>query len=91
MRRSTEAPSAARISMERIRLIMFVIRHIAGVCILVWVIVNAFRVQTTNMAYLIAAMTAVYAAFALYSGKKLYKRYQILQAKFRAGGVPVAR
>jgi hypothetical protein len=51
MRRNTEAPSATRIAMERIRLITFIFRHIVGVGILVWLCITAFQMQAPTMGY----------------------------------------
>lgn len=92
MRRSnTEAPSAARIAMERIRLTTFIVRHIIGVAIFVWLSITCFRMESAPLGYLMIVMTPIYTAFAIYSGQKFLRRYQSLQAQFRAGGARIAR
>ena len=91
MRRDSNAPTATRISMERIRLTLFIFRHIIGIAIFVWLTITCFRMNSKTLGYLMTAMTPIYAAFALYTGQKLLRRYQVLMEKFRAGGVRVAR
>lgn len=91
MRRNTEAPSATRIAMERLRLIMFIFRHVIGVGIFVWLSITCFQMKSATLGYLMTFMTPVYTAFAIYSGHRLLRRYQALQSQFRAGGVRIAR
>lgn len=91
MRRNSDVPTAARISMERFRLILFIGRHIIGVALFVWLTISCFRMQSATLGYLMTVMTPIYAAFAFYSGQKLLRRYHYLMEKHRTGGVPVAR
>lgn len=91
MRRNSDVPTSARISMERVRLTLFVFRHVIGVAIFVWLTITCFQMKSATLGYLMAVMTPIYTAFALYSGQKLLRRYHILLEKFRAGGVRVAR
>jgi hypothetical protein len=91
MRRDSGAPTAARISMERVRLSLFIGRHIIGVAIFVWLTVTCFQLKSPSLGYLMAVMTPIYAGFAFYSGQKLLRRYQALMEKYRAGGVRIAR
>lgn len=91
MRRNSETPTATRITMERIRLVLFLFRHIVGVAIFVWLSITCFQMKSATLGYLMSVMTPIYAAFAVYSGHKLFRRYQSLQEKFRAGGVRIAR
>jgi hypothetical protein len=90
-RNTSDVPSATRISMERIRLTLFITRHIIGVGIFIWLTIASFQAKSMTLGYLFATATPIYAGFAFYSGQKLLRRYQILQAKFRAGGIRVAR
>ena len=91
MRRNSDAPTATRISMERIRLTLFVFRHIIGIAIFVWLSITCFQMNSKALGYLMTVMTPIYAGFALYSGQKLLRRYKILLEQFRAGGVRIAR
>ena len=91
MRRSSDAPTAARMSMERVRLSLFIGRHIIGVVIFVWLTVTCFQLQSHTLGYLMGVMTPIYAGFAVYSGQKLLRRYHQLMEKYKAGGVRVAR
>jgi hypothetical protein len=77
--------------MERFRLTLFIGRHILGIVIFVWLTITSFQMNSTTLGYLMAVMTPIYAAFAIYSGQKLLHRYRLLMEKFRAGGARIAR
>lgn len=67
-------PRMARI--EQVRLIFFIVRHIVGVFLFVWLALEARRLTDGPMWLIIAGFGTVYAIFAAVSGRKLFQMYR---------------
>ncbi|MBC8103727.1 MAG: hypothetical protein H7Z41_14225 [Cytophagales bacterium] len=79
-------PTAARLSMERIRLTFFVVRHLLGAAVFIWLTITCFRMDAANLGYLLAVLTPLYLGFAVYGGRTLLRRYRRLADQQRAAG-----
>jgi len=69
------------LTVERVRLTFFVVRHIVGVALFVWLTFASFRLNAVPLGYLFLVLTPVYAGFAVFSGRSLWNRMRYLERR----------
>lgn len=70
-------PDDSRLArIEQVRLVFFIVRHIVGIAVFLWLTMEARRLDDGPMWLVVAGFGTIYAVFAFVSGRKLLAMYR---------------